>query len=59
MYVDKPDRKISGDFFDEISGKWREGQRRLQRDIEHHEEAEQSYMCNAQEIMKNRVVIRN
>nr|WP_207209925.1 DEAD/DEAH box helicase family protein [Tropicimonas sp. IMCC6043] len=44
MYVDKLDGKMSSEFFEEMSGKWREEQRRLQRDIERHEEAEQSYM---------------
>ncbi|MEM1387930.1 MAG: hypothetical protein AAF825_01665 [Pseudomonadota bacterium] len=43
MYVDKLDGKINGAFFDEMSGKWREEHRRLQPDIERHEEAEQSY----------------
>lgn len=42
MYVDKLDGKIGGDFFDKMAGEWREEQRRLQRDIDRHEEAEQS-----------------
>ena len=33
MYVDKRDGKIGGAFFEEMSGKWREEQRRLQPDI--------------------------
>ena len=40
---DKPDGMIGGDFFDKMVGEWREEQRRLQRDIDRHEEAEQSY----------------
>jgi hypothetical protein len=34
--------EIGGDFF-EMAGQWLEGQRRLQQEIERHEEA-QSYM---------------
>ena len=52
MYVDKLDGKITGDFFEEMSGKWREEQRRLQRDIERHEEAEQSYMEEGLRILE-------
>ena len=44
MYIDKLDGKIGGDFFDKMAGQWREEQRRLQHDIDRHEEAEQSYM---------------
>lgn len=52
MYVDKLDGKISGAFFEEMSGQWREEQRRLQRDIERHEEAEQSYMEEGLRILE-------
>ena len=41
IYVDKLDGKIGGDVFDKMAGEWREEQRRLQRDIDRHEEAEQ------------------
>jgi site-specific DNA recombinase len=44
MYIDKLDGKIGGDFFDKMAGEWREEQLRLQRDIDQHQEAEQSYM---------------
>ena len=35
-----------------MSGKWREEQRRLQRDIERHEKAEQSYMEEGLRILE-------
>jgi len=35
-----------------MSGKWREEQHRLQRDIERHEEAEQSYMEEGLRILE-------
>ena len=44
MYIDKLDGRIGGDFFDKMAGEWREEQLRLQRDIDQHQEAEQSYM---------------
>jgi hypothetical protein len=52
MYVDKLDGKIGGDFFDKMAGEWREEQRRLQRDIDRHEEAEQSYMDEGMRILE-------
>jgi len=52
MYVDKLDGKIGGDFFDKMAGEWREEQRRLQRDIHRHEEAEQSYMDEGIRILE-------
>ena len=52
MYVDKLDGKVSGEFFEEMSGNWREEQRRLQRDIERHEEAEQYYMEEGLRILE-------
>ena len=52
MYVDKLDGKIGGDFFDKMAGQWREEQRRLQNDIERHEEAEQSYMDEGVRILE-------
>jgi site-specific DNA recombinase len=52
MYVDKLDGKIGGDFFDKMAGEWREEQRRLQRDIDRHEEAEQSYMDDGVRILE-------
>lgn len=44
MYIDKFDGKIGGVFFDKMAGQWRDEQRRLQRDIDRHKEAEHSYM---------------
>ncbi|MCA8881916.1 MAG: recombinase family protein [Rhodobacteraceae bacterium] len=52
MYVDKLDGKIGSDFFDKMAGEWREEQRRLQRDIDRHEEAEQSYMDEGLRIIE-------
>ncbi|MBF9021220.1 recombinase family protein [Rhodobacterales bacterium HKCCA1065] len=52
MYIDKLDGKIGGDFFDKMAGQWREEQRRLQRDIDRHEEAEQSYMDEGVRILE-------
>ena len=52
MYIDKLDGKIGGDFFDKMAGEWREEQRRLQRDIDRHEEAEQSYMDDGVRILE-------
>jgi hypothetical protein len=52
MYVDKLDGKIDGDFFDKMAGQWREEQRRLQHDIDRHEEAEQSYMDEGVRILE-------
>ncbi len=43
MYIDKLDGKIGGEFFDKMAGQWREGQTCCLRDIERHQEAEQSY----------------
>ena len=52
MYIDKLDGKIGGDFFDKMAGQWREDQRRLQQDIDRHEEAEQSYMDEGVQILE-------
>jgi site-specific DNA recombinase len=52
MYIDKLDGKIGGEFFDKMAGEWREEQRRLQRDIDRHEEAEQSYMDEGVRILE-------
>ena len=40
MYIDK----LDGDFFDRMAGQWRAEQRRLQHDIDRHDEAGQSCM---------------
>jgi site-specific DNA recombinase len=52
MYIDKLDGKIGGDFFDKMAGEWREGQQRLQRDIDRHEGGEQSYMEDGVQILE-------
>ena len=52
MYIDKLDGKICGDFYDQMAGEWREEQRRLQREIDRHETAEQSYMDEGVQILE-------
>ena len=52
MYIDKLDGKIGGDFFDSMAEQWRADQRRLQRDIDSHENAEQSYMQEGVRILE-------
>lgn len=52
MYIDKLDGKIGGDFFDKMAGQWREEQTRCLRDIERHQEAEQSYMEEGVRILE-------
>ena len=52
MYIDKLDSKIGSDFYDKMAGEWREEQRRLQRDIDRHEAAEQSYMDEGVQILE-------
>jgi hypothetical protein len=52
MYIDKLDGKIGGDFYDQMAGEWREEQRRLQREIDRYEAAEQSYMDEGVQILE-------
>jgi site-specific DNA recombinase len=52
MYIDKLDGKIGGDFFDRFAGEWRGEQQRLQREIDRHETAEQSYMDEGIQILE-------
>src|SRR5215472_11432701 len=52
MYVDKLDGKIGADFYDRFAGEWREEQLRLQREIDRHEAAEQSYMDEGVQILE-------
>ena len=52
MYIDKLDGKIGGDFFDKMAGQWREAQTRCLRDIERHQEAEQSYMDEGVRVLE-------
>ncbi|KAF0119616.1 MAG: resolvase, partial [Xanthobacteraceae bacterium] len=52
MYIDKLDDKIGGDFYDKFAGEWREEQLRLQREIDRHEAAEQSYIDEGVQILE-------
>jgi site-specific DNA recombinase len=52
MYVDKLDGKIGGDFYDRFAGEWREEQRRLQREIDRHQQADESYMDEGVQILE-------
>ncbi len=52
MYIDKLDGKIGGEFFDKMAGQWRADQLRCLRDIERHQEAEQSYMDEGVRILE-------
>lgn len=52
MYIDKLDGKIGGDFYDRFAGEWCEEQLRLQREIDRHESAEQSYMDEGVQILE-------
>ena len=52
MYIDKLDGKIGGDFYDKMAGQWREEQDRCLRDIDRHQEAEQSYMDEGIRILE-------
>ena len=44
MCFGKLNGKIEGDYFNKMAGQWHEKQRRLQHNIDRHEEAEQSFM---------------
>ena len=52
MYIDKLDGKIGGDFFDKMAGQWREDQSRCLRDIERHQDADESYMSEGVQILE-------
>jgi site-specific DNA recombinase len=52
MYTDKLDGKIGGDFYDRMATQWREEQRHCLRDIERHQDAEQSYMDDGVKILE-------
>jgi site-specific DNA recombinase len=52
MYIDKLDGKIGGDFYDKFAGEWRDEQRRLQREIGRHQNAEESYMDEGVRILE-------
>ena len=44
MYVDKPDGVVDAAFFEQMSNQWREEQRRYQREIERHRNADRTYL---------------
>ena len=44
MYVDKLDGRIDAGFFDRMAAQWRDEQARCLRDIERHQNANQSYL---------------
>ena len=52
MYVDKFDGRVDTPFFDKMSAQWRKEQNRCLRDIEGHQEAEQSYMDEGVQILE-------
>ena len=52
MYIDKLDGKIGGDFYDKMAEQWREEQARCLRDIDRHQEADQSYMDEGVRILE-------
>ena len=52
MYVDKLDGKVDGDFFERMSAQWREEQDRCLREIERHQDADQSYLDEGVRILE-------
>ncbi len=52
MYLDKLDGRIDGAFFDGKAREWREGQDRIQRTIEEHQDANQSYLDEGIRILE-------
>ncbi|MCW5737878.1 MAG: recombinase family protein, partial [Enhydrobacter sp.] len=52
MYVDKLDGKIGGDFFDRFAGEWRQEQASLQREIDRHQRADESFMDEGIQILE-------
>lgn len=52
MYVDKLDGKIGGDFYDRFAGEWRQEQSRLQREIDRHQRADESFMDEGLQILE-------
>ena len=52
MYVDKLDGRVDAAFFDKMSTEWREEQDRCQREIDRHQEADQSYMDEGVQIFE-------
>jgi site-specific DNA recombinase len=52
MYVDKLDGLVDSAFFDQMSRQWREEQNRCLREIEKHQEADQSYMDEGVQLLE-------
>jgi site-specific DNA recombinase len=52
MYVDKLDGRIDPAFFDKMSAVWRAEQDRCQREIDRHQEADQSFMDEGVQILE-------
>ena len=52
MYVDKLDGRVDTAFFDKMSAEWREEQNRCWREIERHQEAENSYMDEGVQLLE-------
>jgi site-specific DNA recombinase len=52
MYIDKLDGRIGGDFYDRFAAEWRGEQLRLQREIDRHESAEQSYLDEGVKLLE-------
>ena len=51
-YVDKLDGRIDAAFFDRMSADWRRDQERCLRDIEQHQEADQSYLDEGVQLLE-------
>lgn len=52
MYVDKLDGVVDTAFFEKMSNQWREEQDRYLREIERHQQADQSYMDEGVQILE-------
>ncbi len=52
MYVDKLDGRVDTAFFDKMSAQWREEQNLCLREIERHQEAEQSYIDEGVQLLE-------
>ena len=52
MYVDKLDGIVDTAFFEKMSNQWREEQNRCQREIDHHQSADKSYMDEGVQILE-------
>jgi site-specific DNA recombinase len=52
MYVDKLDGVVDAAFFDKMSSQWREEQNRCQREIERHQNADQTYLEEGVQLLE-------